>query len=386
MCDRVRKLKFLHCADVHLDAPFTSLAHAMGKPSERRHDLRQTFTRIIDVVKEENVDIFLISGDLYEHNYVKKSTVNFINDQFNRIPGVEVFIVPGNHDPYTSGSYYRNSVWADNVHILTQDKPCFEITRLGVCVYGLGFMDFYCGKPFIEQIKPVDKKAINILMVHGTLDMDIGNNIYNPVSSSELECLGMDYIAFGHFHNRFEGLGPSKNIYNPGSPEPLGFDEEGEHGVLVGTITKDSNGNSFLDTEFIRLNRKFYLSMDVNVSGCGTDEQVIKRIENAVRGMNTETCILCINLTGYTEQGFNIDLQYVTAYFSNHLYYLKVLDNTAPDYDFGRIAREPGLKGLFVRKMFSRIENSKDEHEKKVLTKALYYGLEALERGEVECL
>ena len=247
-------------------------------------------------------------------------------------------------------------------------------------------MDFYCGKPFIEQLKPVDKKAINILMVHGTLDMNIGNNVYNPVSSGELEHLEMDYIAFGHFHNRLEGLGRLMNIYNPGSPEPLGFDEEGEHGVLVGTITKDSNGNSFLDTEFIKLNRKFYLCMDVDVSGCGTDEQVIKRIEDAVKGMDTERGIFSITLTGYVEQGFNIDLEYVTAYLSSRLYYLKVLNNTAPDYDFVRIAGEPGLKGLFVRKMFSRIENSEDEHEKKILTKALYYGLEALERGEVECL
>ena len=382
----MRVIKFLHCADIHLDAPFTSLAHAAGKPSERRQDLRQTFIRIIDIAQKENVDILLISGDLYEHNYVRKSTINFVNDQFKRIPDVKVFIVPGNHDPYTAGSYYRNFPLADNVYILTQEKPYFEIAGLGVCVYGLGFMDFYSEKPFIENLTPVDKKAINILMVHGTPDMDIGNNVYNPVSTDELERLGMDYIAFGHFHNRFEGLGRSKNIYNPGSPEPLGFDEEGDHGVFVGTINKDNNGNSYLDTRFIKLNKRFYLSMDVDVSGCGTDEQVIKRIEDAVSGMDTESGIFCVNLTGYIEQGYNIDLQYVAAYFDSRLFYLKVLNNTTPDYDFGRIAGEPGLKGLFVRKMLSRIENSRDEHERKILTKALYFGLEALERGEVECL
>jgi len=37
----------------------------------------------------------------------------------------------------------------------------------------------------------------------------------------------MDYIALGHFHNTLRGVGKSENIYNPGSPEPLGFDEEG---------------------------------------------------------------------------------------------------------------------------------------------------------------
>jgi len=68
------------------------------------------------------------------------------------------------------------------------------------------------------------------------VDLDFKDSRYNPMSSGELALLGMDYIALGHFHNTLRGVGKSENIYNPGSPEPLGFDEEGEHGVFIGRI------------------------------------------------------------------------------------------------------------------------------------------------------
>jgi len=47
---------------------------------------------------------------------------------------------------------------------------------------------------------------------------------------------------------------------------------------------------------------------------------------------------------------------------------------------------EPGLKGLFVRKMFSLIDKAENEKEKHLLMKAMQYGVEALEQGKVEVL
>ena len=101
-------VKFIHCADVHMDMPFSSIGAGDGKSSLRRQDLREVFSKITDAAKKEKADLLLISGDLYEHRYVKKSTINYINELFNGIPDVRVLILPGNHDPYTIDSYYRN--------------------------------------------------------------------------------------------------------------------------------------------------------------------------------------------------------------------------------------------------------------------------------------
>jgi len=75
-------------------------------------DLLEVFGRIIDLAKKEAVDIILISGDLYEHEYVRKSTIHYINKKFSEIPETKVFIVPGNHDPCISNSYYQNFEWS----------------------------------------------------------------------------------------------------------------------------------------------------------------------------------------------------------------------------------------------------------------------------------
>lgn len=372
---RVGEIKFLHCADIHFDAPFTSLGADSGKSSDRRHDLKQTLTSIVDIAIKEQVDLLLICGDLYEHNYVKKSTIRFINDQFKRIPDVGIIIIPGNHDPYIANSYYKNFIWTDNVHILTEEEPFFKLEKLNVYIYGHGLYDMWS----------VDKDSVNFLMIHGTLDMNIGNNAYNPVTSAQLTDIDMDYIAFGHFHNRFEAQGANHNIFNPGSPEPLGFDEPGTHGVLLGTINKYSNGHVDLKVKFIELNRKTYLSIDIDISNLNTDEEVVSKLRSFIEDNCSNNYLLAVNLKGYIDKDYKPDLQYIHSCLKELIYFLKISDNTKIEYNLDILSREPGLRGLFVKKMLTRIDNADDKSQRVILEKALYYGLEALEKGEIKC-
>lgn len=385
----MKKVKFLHCADIHLDAPFTSLGSYPDKGHERRQDLKLVFNMIIDIARDEKVDVLLISGDLYEHSYVKKSTINFINDKFKEISDIKIFIVPGNHDPGVPNSFYRSYNWADNVYVLSQEKQCIVLDDLEACVYGIGFRDFSQEAVHLKNIELVHPGYINILLLHGTVDMDIkpGKNSYNPVSSADLACLNMDYIALGHFHNRIDDIGGFGRAYNPGSPEPLGFDEEGEHGVYVGTITRDGAEESRLDIRFITLGRKYYINDEINISGCNTNEQIIDRIDRKIRNRRKHDLskgLFNITLKGYTEFGFKVDIQQILSHFNDKLFFLKIKDETVLELDLDEIKAEPGLRGLFVRKMLDMINKEKDEHQKNILARALYYGIEALENGKVE--
>ena len=83
--------------------PFSSLGNLKGKAAQRRNEIKEAFTRIIDLSVAEKADFLLICGDLYEHGYVKKSSLNFLCREFERIPGTKVIIIPGNHDPYLPG-------------------------------------------------------------------------------------------------------------------------------------------------------------------------------------------------------------------------------------------------------------------------------------------
>ena len=59
------------------------------------------------------------------------------------------------------------------------------------------------------------------------------NKEYNPISESKLANLGMDYVALGHIHKPYFNSVLNQKIVYSGSLVSLGFDETGEHGMIV---------------------------------------------------------------------------------------------------------------------------------------------------------
>lgn len=380
----LKSVKFLHCSDIHFDAPFSSLGSSGGKSSIRRQDLREAFDKVIGTAASEKADIILLGGDLYEHSYVRKSTIDYINEKFGQIPHIKVFIVSGNHDPYAANSYYVNYPWNKNVYILNDKNPYIKIDELDTCIYGMGFSSFYREKPQLDGFNNISSQCINIMLLHGTVDLSLGQNQYNPVKSCDIAALGMDYVALGHFHNRIDNIGGYGNIYNPGSLEPLGFDEPGEHGIYMGAISKNEYGNSRLDISFKKMNKRFYRSLDVDISNCSTDQQVIYRIKSMLESRNCTNDILQITLKGRVERGFKADTGLIGEYFIEDVFCIKIKNEAAEDFDFEYIMMEPGIRGIFVRKMMNLINGTRDGHRKRLLVQSLYYGMEALEKGKIE--
>jgi len=104
MFTKEEAMKFVHIADMHFDSPFTSLGRIEGLSDIRRLEQRKIFKKIIEYIQENNIECLFISGDLYENDYVKQSTIEYINNLFKTIPNTKIFIAPGNHDPYLIGN------------------------------------------------------------------------------------------------------------------------------------------------------------------------------------------------------------------------------------------------------------------------------------------
>jgi len=66
-------------------------------------------------------------------------------------------------------------------------------------VYGAGFSNFHEGTSLINKIEPADPRYINILLVHGTVDLDFKDSRYNPMSSGELALLAWIILLWGIF-------------------------------------------------------------------------------------------------------------------------------------------------------------------------------------------
>ncbi len=382
--DGLKRVKLLHCGDLHLDAPFTSLADRDGMPEQRRQELRRMLGMIVSLAASENVDMLLICGDLYEHGYVRKSTFHFIAEQLRKHLNMPVIVIPGNHDPLSPDSLYSSCEWPENVHILKNKTDVYEHVPTGTRVYGgLPMMspDGITGATSAFSL-PGASGDINILMHHGTLDMAFNSAAYQPVTSAEIDSWGFDYCALGHFHSIIRGAGRTKRIYNAGSPEPLGFDEAGEHGVFIVTIEKEEK-ESQIDVNFRRIGQRRFINLEVQAGDCYNDEQAASAVTSVVEGTGSVGDLYNVTLQGYVNRNFRVDTAYILELLKDKAFYIKINDRTLPDYDFGSIALEPGLRGLFVRKMLDRASKASGEDGRQLVMRALYYGLEAIDEGSV---
>lgn len=215
-------MRFVHIADLHFDSPFTVLADKKGLANKRRLEQREAFKKAIEYISKEKIPYLFIAGDLYDQNYIRESTIEYINNLFKSIPETKIFISPGNHDPFLKNSFYNTFNWNNNVTIFDGEIKRIELED--VDIYGFGFIDFYCSNSKVEEIEIKNKEKINILLVHGALDSSKNIDIkYNPISSNKLKQIGFDYIALGHIHKR--EIKNENNFIYPGSMISFGFDE-----------------------------------------------------------------------------------------------------------------------------------------------------------------
>lgn len=356
-------MKFVHIADMHLDSAFSNLSDKDIMGDLRRLEQRKVFKKIIEYIKENDVRYLFISGDLYEHKYIKQSSIEYINNLFKEIPETKIFIAAGNHDPKVKNSYYNKFNWNSNVKIF--DSFIEKVEESDCNIYGYSFDDFYCNNCGIEDFLVEQNGKPNILVIHGNLDgVKKDDKPYNPISKKILLEKGFDYVALGHIHKPdYE----NKKIVYPGSTISLGFDELGKHGMIVGELNQD------LKLEFIPLDDEEFTISEINVDNLGSKEELIEKINSLNINPNEYVEII---LTG--GRNFEIDKYDILRYIQNDRI-IKIKDETRLSRDLEKIANESTLRGLFVKEMLEKLENENDLEKKDILEKAVEIGLDALE-------
>ena len=360
-------MKFVHIADMHFDSPFVNLSEKDIMGDLRRLEQRKVFKKIIEYIKENNIKYFFISGDLYEHKYIKQSTIDYINKLFEEIPETNIYIAPGNHDPYTKNSYYNKYNWSKNVKIFGPKVEKIETQDANI--YGYGFDDFYCSDSGIENIELERTEKPNILIIHGNIDgSTIEDMQYNSMSKKMLEEKGFDYVALGHIHKKDYNTEENQKIVYPGSTISLGFDELGEHGMIVGDVEKNK-----LETQFIKLDDKQFTKRELNVDNIYSKEELIEKINELEIEENNYVEIILIG-----NRNFEINKNDLIKYILNNNI-IKIKDNTKIAYNLEKLGNENTLKGLFIKEMNKKLKNAETEEEKEIIEKSIEIGLASLE-------
>lgn len=358
-------MKFVHIADMHFDAPFVVLNSRTNWGEIRRIEQRDALKKIINYIKENNIKFLFVAGDLYENELIRESTIKYINDLFKQIPNTKVFISPGNHDPYINNSYYKTFQWAENVIIFSQNQKVYETSDADI--YGIAFTDFYCKDLKVNEIKINNKDKLNILVVHGTVDGSLENVEYNPMKKSMLKELGFDYIALGHIHKLDYNTEENQRIVYPGSTISLGFDELGQHGMIVGELEKDK-----INLKFIPVDNKELKEINVEVTNINDKEELVEKLNSLQLEENILYKVILIG-----KRKFEIDI-YNLYKLNIDDRIVKIKDNTKTDIDISAVARQNNLKGLFVKEILNEMENS--NIDKNTLENVLEIGLDILEK------
>lgn len=327
-------MNFVHIGDVHFDVAFSTISSRANFGEERRLEQRKGFKQAIDFVKEHNVEYLFISGDLYEADNIRKSTIDYINNLFKEIPNTKIYIAPGNHDPRTKNSYYEIYNWAENVTIF--DSTVSKIEEKDVDIYGYGFDNFEMRDFQLNDIFVSNKSKNNILITHGDL---YTNTNYNPISTDVIKAKGFDYAAIGHIHKRDE--------YYPGSLVSLGFDEPGEHGFIYGELN-----NKELKTEFIKVEQKEFVTENIDVSEMKSNEELIERLNS----INTNNNFYEIYLVGNRHFEINVNIKLV----QNNI--IKVKDKTNIEVVFEE--NDNTIRGIFIKLLNEKLQAGEINEEK----------------------
>ena len=131
----MNEIKFIHCADFHLGSPMSGIGEYANV---RRDELLNSFGAVVDLCIDEEAQLLLIAGDLFDRPSVSDEVCRYVENQLSRL-SIPVFISLGNHDYRAVGGAYDNMDLKSNVYIFDGSFSSVELSDLGVRVFGAGF-------------------------------------------------------------------------------------------------------------------------------------------------------------------------------------------------------------------------------------------------------
>ncbi|WP_437621892.1 metallophosphoesterase family protein [Sorangium sp. So ce1151] len=277
-------LKFVHCADVHLDSPLRGLSAYDGAPVESlRGATRRGFENLVNLCMEEEADFLVIAGDLYDGEWLDFNTGLYFAKQMARLGqrGISAYVVRGNHDAESKITQRLSP--PDNVHVFGSRKAeTVAIERLKVALHGQSFAK----RDTLENLAtsyPTPRKGwFNIGVLHTALDGREGHSGYAPCALDHLRARGYDYWALGHVHKR-EVLCQDPWVVFPGNVQGRSVRERGAKGC---TIVSVDDGQVITEHRAVDVLR--WACVIVDASAAVTPDDVLDRVRDAIRRERTE--------------------------------------------------------------------------------------------------
>ena len=346
-------IKFIHCADIHLDSPLHRLEAYDGAPVDQiRQASRRALENLVDLAVGEAVDFVLIAGDLFDGTWKDYHTGLYFISQVTTLKdaGIDVFIISGNHD--AAGRMTRTLPYPENVHVFSHRKPeTHTLNDLKVAVHGQSFGEAAVSDNLAANYPEPLAGFFNIGLLHTSLTGREGHENYAPCTVADLENRGYDYWALGHVH-QFEIVAEDPPVVFPGCIQGRHIKESGARGCVL--VTAEAGALPQVVHHPLDVIRWELLTVDLG--GVVTRRESLVHFKDALEtriSRNEPHAVIArVVFTGETEAHGRItgDPQHWTesvrstalAHFGNRAWIEKVSVRTTPKTRGGHSAADPG--------------------------------------------
>ncbi len=290
-------MRFIHCADIHLDSPLRGLELYDGAPvAEMRDATRRAFANIIDLAIERAADCVLIAGDVFDGDWPDFNTGLHFAAQLRRLAtaDIRVFLCHGNHDALSRLT--RSLPLPQNVFRFPASQPATQVLDdLGVAIHGQSFATAAVSSDLASAYPAPRSGLLNIGLLHTALSGREGHQPYAPTTAQRLADKGYDYWALGHVHQR-EIVRDAPWIVFPGNTQGRHARETGAKGCM---LVEAEPVLGIRSVEFVATDVARWHQLVIDIADLGSADDLHAAVQAAVRSLQTTAGerLLAIRLT-----------------------------------------------------------------------------------------
>ncbi|EHJ06821.1 exonuclease subunit SbcD [Staphylococcus simiae] len=238
-------MKIIHTADWHLGKILNG--------NQLLEDQKYILTKFIDQMKQQQPDVIVIAGDLYDTTYPSKETIKLLEETIAKLNlelKIPIIMISGNHDGKERLNYGADWFEHNQLYIKTKLEDFLEPIKLNdINFYTLPYatvseMQYYfeddqvkthqqgIARCISEISKHINTNEINILISHLTVQGGKTSDSERPLTIGTVESIEssvfnpFNHVMLGHLHHPFSIN--DKHIKYSGSLLQYSFSEAGQ--------------------------------------------------------------------------------------------------------------------------------------------------------------
>ena len=369
-------IRLLHLADVHLGRPFQMLGE---KGAAQRRALEAALTRAVDLAIEQRGHLVLVAGDLFDSPKPSAATLDVVGRELRRLEDARIraAVVAGNHDAGDDGylgGLERLRAASPGTLWFGRDAEAHAFRDLDLTLIARSPVVGATVSPLSGwPTRPATRFAIGL--THGSFYRAGVVETPGVIHPQEIREAGLDYLALGDWHSAMEVVPAPTAAWYAGSPELLGYDQEGAGHVLLVEIAPP--GRALVPR--YRVGRRQYRRLDRDLALL--DDAALRR---AVEDAADPDVICDAALMGVVPVTRIVNARGLEDDLSERFFRLRITNRTQLWLDDERLAEVPEdtVLGKFIRVMGTRIAGA-DGEQRALLEEALQVGVAFLRGGEV---